>query len=372
MNNSPILNQRMVRKNRSLKRVNRAAKHHYQRGSRQLLKNYIAKVIELSSTEAIHESEIEKQAAPSIDIKEDALLQAIDSVNLTGMSGNGFYVATKIRTVLEQEKQKRVLIVNVVECEPGLLHDEWLLKKYPSEIEEGIHYIQTALNIDKTILASKVNTNHAFGKSIVYHQVPARYPMGEEHFLIQELLGLKLEKKEIPAKKGILVMNVQTIYQIYKLMNGQYEEGHYVTLANLMDGSARISYVTNQDNVKQLLTDTFGCPEITSYKLYAGSGVMGAHPISDTEVFTGTISFAAIADGEMIDVENKCKGCGRCTRHCPMGIDVRTIVRQYEKEGRTELRPSQYDQCIGCGTCTYFCRASKNISAIMKELNAQA
>lgn len=44
--------------------------------------------------------------------------------------------------------------------------------------------------------------------------------------------------------------------------------------------------------------------------------------------------------------KDKCVSCGQCSRHCPMGIDVQTLV----KEG-----PMDHTECISCFECVDCC-----------------
>lgn len=365
MSNYPIVNRNYVIKNKEMKKSQKSYKRVRGKGSRKLLKNYIGKLIYLSSEVPVLDKEVPlRKSLDSLTANE--LISKIEDMKLCGQSGNGFLVSEKMKTLLDSKKTKRTLIINGVECEPGLLHDEWLLENRKEEILKGIKYVNDALDFQQIILAKKEDSkisNLNSTTNINVKSVPNRYPMGEEHFLIEELLKLKIGRDVVPAKEGILVLNIQTIFQIYHIINNSYENGHYITIANLATSEAKIAFIENGYSIKDLLLKSLGEGKL----YYAGQGILSAHEIEEDEVFTEKISFAAIGNEYPIYDDNPCKKCGRCTRKCPSGVKVKDIVIANEQGQKIERNQYLQQQCIGCGSCTYFCKAGKNVEAIVKE-----
>lgn len=196
---------------------------------------------------------------------------------------------------------RKILIINAVECEPGLLHDDWLIQNKAEAIRMGIHYLNQAFGFERILFATKEQKQEVFRcKGVEVLRVPARYPMGEEHFLIRQLLNIQLEKREIPAAHGILVLNVQTVYQISQIVNGAHIDGRYITVADLTTGEARITYVTPKENIVELLKHTYSKEGM----YYAGQGILAAHTTTKQEQFTPDICFAAVGHVATIGNEN--------------------------------------------------------------------
>ena len=83
-----------------------------------------------------------------------------------------------------------------------------------------------------------------------------------------------------------------------------------------------------------------------------------------------------------------CCECGECSKVCPKGLDVKSIVQAYKKnlfrrgenhgidiwkafdiEGQREFpRQFEFNDCIGCGACANVCQKHINIPDIMKSL----
>lgn len=358
-----ILNRKAVKKNRELKNAWKASKKVYGKLKGTYLKKKIGKVVRLTNEELLLEEPLrittfcKEEDLP----KKQELIERIKDVNLEGMSGNGFPVAEKLESFASCSHRHSILLVNAVECEPSILHDEWLLNHRLQEILTGCNYIQQIFGLDRVILASKkvVET----GSSIRCEQVPNCFPMGEEYFLIEQVLGKRINRNELPVAQGILVMNVQTVYQIVKIINYRYDGGRFVTLVNLNSGKARIAYVENSTMIQKVLEKCFGKANSSETEYFAGGGILNAHNLTEDETFSNRICFAATGVKSIITSKNKCKKCGACTRNCPMGIDVRRVVKTLEENPNAYITMYHPEKCIQCGSCTWFCMVSKDVSS---------
>lgn len=195
--------------------------------------------------------------------------------------------------------------------------------------------------------------------------IAARYPMGEERLLIRQVFGKGLARGAYPVDEGILVMNVQTVYQIYSLLTDQYHNGRFVTLADLDRGFARVEYVKRGENIEEKLKSCF--PQDGDAVCFAGSGIMCAHIAENDECFSDSISFAAIGQSANISNDAACKGCGMCSRKCPAGVNVKKIVKRREKDKQADISDLGAENCIHCGSCTFFAEPGKTFRSISKR-----
>lgn len=361
--NQVLLNQQTVNLRKTLKKIQKDSRKGYYRG-KCISKTKVGKLVRLQPGEMIADQE----KLLSVEGNLDRLLERLEANNLTGMSGNGFLVKKKIESLI-QNQSKKYFVINGVECEPGLIHDEWILGNYWDEVAKGIQFIGQVIPFERCILAYKIprtekrKKREAAGFEVC--AVPAKYPMGEEHLLIKQVCGITLQKEERPVDAGILVMNVQTVYQIYCLLTKQYRNGRYITLADLDNGDASVAYVKKGENIKEKLMKCF--PKDTNVECFAGSGIMSAHRIEEQESFSDQISFAAIGHPAKITNSVACKGCGMCNRKCPAGVNVKKIVKQKEADSEAEISDLGIENCIHCGSCTFFCRAGKNIAEYLEK-----
>ncbi|MDR2942602.1 MAG: 4Fe-4S dicluster domain-containing protein [Treponema sp.] len=358
-----LINKKIVKRNLNLRKAQAQEKRKNGKGSWRPLKNYLGKVVSLSSSELTgNETRISNFVH---DISKENLLAAIKDANITGMSGNSFPVYKKINTFLSSKSGKKILLINAVECDPALLHDEWLLNNRYAEILQAINYMTQAFSLERVILAVKNKYFKSNGKLTV-STVPPRYPMGEEHFLIRQAVGIPLENTEIPAEHGILVLNIQSIYQICKIANQCYDGGRFITIADLTEATAKIAYVYPTGNISNLLKTGFG--EIGNKHLYKGYGIMLCTGATEADNFSNHETFAAYTNPLEIKNSNKCKRCGSCSRKCPVKIKIDKVVQSVDKNQIFDYSPYHLERCIKCGSCTYFCPASKNVSGYVTEI----
>lgn len=350
----PIIIKKTVKKNKELKTIIKQGKKVYQKGNRKVLKSYIGKVTQIHSMELLGTENRVNNPVNKEQVTGEYFLQKLEASGLVGMGGGCFPVIKKINTFLSSDEGDRKIIINAVECEPGLKHDEWLLYNRKDEIVAGIGYIINALRVSDVTIAVSLKLNWA-NEEFKICQVPARFPIGEEHFLINAVTGVRMEKATIPAKEGILIMNLQTVYQIFRLINHAYDGRHFVTIANMKNGEARVALVSEEDKVIDTVKKAFN----DEMDYYCGSGVLTSRKATSEDVFTSQICFAAISPEQNIGNENKCKGCGKCTKKCPSGVKVHRLVKTLEKDKDADISMYHSEKCIQCGCCAYFCMAGK-------------
>lgn len=370
-----VVNKRSVNKNNALKTAQKKARKYYQEKIFTKAPNAtrlkIRKLADLEQVNYKAFSDIELVEKPNkILLSKEELIELCRQGRLTGRSGNGFEVSKKLEAF---HKDSCTLIINAVECDPGLVTDSWLYRNKQSFIQQGAMIIKNALCLDKVILATKEPLQTIDGIQQV--KVIDRFPMGYENYLIQYVLGIKIAKNELPQDKGILVMNLQTVIAIAELtqnvMAGQYK---YITVANLFTAEARVVRVHIGDSVQEVTESCFSQNARNTDRLYAGGGALNCHKVTEDEQIKDTTGYIAI--GEMPDYEKagKCKGCGACTKNCPAGVAVHKIVQYTNKNGMntaSNCKEFHAAACIGCGACTYGCMAGKDVREVVKWAKAE-
>lgn len=320
MENSCIVNKQNVAKNKALKRTQKGTRKYYQERLFQKsvndLKVRIGKLADLNNVGYKVISDMELAGNINVCLSRDELIQLCKESSLTGRSGNGFEVARKIEML---HKNSGILIINAVECDPGLVTDSWLYKNKKFYIEQGAKLLKEALCLDNVILATKEPLRDICGVQQI--KVIDRFPMGYEKYLIKHILGVEISYNELPQEKGIIVMNLQTVIAIAELtqnkMAGQYK---YITVHNLYTAETKVARVHIGDRVDMVAANCFFKNEMEKSHIYAGSGAFNCHQSMEGDIITDTTGYIAIGEMPSYDKTEKCKGCGKCTRNCPAGV----------------------------------------------------
>lgn len=370
MNTKCLVNKQSVRKNRNLKNVQKKARKYYQEKIFTKAPNAtgtkIRKLADLEHVDYKVFSDAELlEKEKEVCLSREGLIALCRESGLTGRSGNGFAVSRKLEAF---HKDGGTLIINAVECDPGLVTDSWLYRNKQSYIQQGAMVIKNALGIDKVILATKEPLQTI--DTIQQVKVIDRFPMGYENYLIKYVLGITIENNELPQDKGILVMNVQTVIAIAEMTQndraGQYK---YITVANLFTGEAKVARVRIGDSVQEVAESCYPQSVRNKNRIYVGSGAFACQKATPEERILDTTGYIAIGEMPSYEEAGRCKGCGACTKNCPAGVTVHKIIQYVDKNGMRaagNCKKFNPTACIGCGTCTYHCAAGKDVREVVK------
>ena len=295
-------------------------------------------------------------------LTKDDILDKIEACEVVGLGGAGFATHLKIKSVIQSRVKGKHLIVNAVECDPGLVHDAWILREYPEEISLGIRLICECIPHCKVVLASKDISNLKFEENINVIKVPNYYPIGAEKKLIKHILNIDLPNDCIPAQEGILVLNIQTIFSICEAVYlNKKANTKFVTVANLALKEAQIIKVKIGNRVSEVVDTIYGSEE----PVFIGGGLMQARLVNEDELIEKTTNFIAISPFPRYK-ESYCSKCGICVNRCPSGLQVYKIANYVDKENLEKTIPYNPQKCISCGLCSYCCLAGRNLSRKVK------
>lgn len=161
----------------------------------------------------------EEQKSEFVPIKAGSKLEMVKEAGIVGMGGAGFPTGVKINTDLEGG----YVLVNAVECEPGLRHNIQQIEEECPKVIKGVKYVMEIANAAKAIIAIKKKNEKAIRilreelkneEAILIHLLPDIYPMGEERAVVRECLGIELETTQLPSAAQAVVLNVETLARI--------------------------------------------------------------------------------------------------------------------------------------------------------------
>ena len=62
-----------------------------------------------------------------------------------------------------------------------------------------------------------------------------------------------------------------------------------------------------------------------------------------------------------------CMRCGRCTAHCPVGLQPVRIANAVKMNDVAEMEKRGAMQCIECGLCTYVCPSKIQVTENVRK-----
>ncbi|MCX7708322.1 MAG: RnfABCDGE type electron transport complex subunit D [Clostridia bacterium] len=304
-----------------------------------------------------------RKAEDVSSLSREEVLKRIEANEVFGLGGAAFPTIGKIKTVLAAEVPQRHLIINGVECDPGLVHDVWLMQRHMKEICTGIDLLKKCIQFESVSLAVKESTEHSCPAEVKISRVPDYYPIGAERILIRQVLGKEVPQNEIPAKLGVLVLNVQTVYAIFEAVSkNQKADSRFITVTNLKEKNMCVARVSFGANIQKILDDL----GMKTGNAFAGGGAMQCRNIDDSDVIDKTVNFIALGDFPRYKESPLCSKCGFCKTNCPAGIRVERIAELAELGDFKEAKIYSPEKCIQCGNCSRICLAGRNLAARVK------
>lgn len=295
------------------------------------------------------------------------ILRRIEKNNVFGMGGAAFPVAKKIRMAMESEAPDKYFIVNAAECDPGLIHDKWLLKNRSAEIVRGIEILQKCIPFKSVTVAAKDFAGYAFAEIATSYKVSDFYPAGAEKILVRHVLKTAPADK-IPAACGILVLNVQTVYAIFEaVLYDRRADTRFLTVADLNKGTGRIVRVKLGTSVRETAQKILGHAAI----VYSGGGIMNARLSDDNDVIGEKTNFLAAGQVKGLR-EAVCSQCNFCSAYCPASLHVRKIAHFVDAGKMDQALRLHPEKCMECALCSAVCLAGRNQAKRVKAAKAKA
>lgn len=162
---------------------------------------------------------------------------------IVGAGGAGFPTYAKLSDKAD------TVILNCAECEPLLKLHRQVLHTHPQEIFEALNLISKTVNAKRICVALKKSYKETFEAiapfieffpNIEVCHLEDVYPAGDEVILTYEVTGRIVPPGDIPLSVGVMVLNVETVYNLYRAMNGRPVTRKYVTIAGEVENPVTV------------------------------------------------------------------------------------------------------------------------------------
>lgn len=279
------------------------------------------------------------------------------NAGIVGCGGAGFPSYVKYKFA----KDVKLLIINAVECEPYITADYKYVSEYKEDLLRGVKAMLKMCEAPEAAICIK-ETKKAFieemkqflkdEKSIHIKEVPDVYPMGWERTLVYEVTKKRYDR--LPGEVGVVVNNATTAIAFGQaLVQGRGITEKFVTVS----GDAVKEPCTVRVPVGVRVSDIIAaCGGYTKEDvlLIAGGPMMGRTIPNDQFVITPYSNALTVLENVPVK-EVACLRCGRCSDHCPAGLQPVRINNAEKAKNMELIEKLNVMDCIECGMCTYIC-----------------
>jgi len=319
----------------------------------------------------------------------ESLQKLMRDNGIVGCGGAGFPSYAKLN------KNADTIVINCAECEPLLRLHRQLIEKQPVEVMQTAQMIAETIGAKQVIIGIKaayVNAVTALKANIAKFPLVKLclleevYPAGDELILINETTGRVVQPGKLPISVGVIVYNVETIYNVYKALEGKPVTHKYVTITG--DVKSPQTFYAPIGSLIWGLIKRCGGSSIEDPAFLIGGPMMG-YVGSDKEVVTKTTNAVIVLPKDhpvilrkrtKIGIDYKramaaCCQCNYCTDMCPrhmLGhpIDPAKFMRSVSNQDHYNVTPyMDIKYCSQCGVCeAYACEQGLSPKALIQAV----
>ena len=287
----------------------------------------------------------------------------IKEKGIVGMGGATF--PTSVKFSIPLGKSVEYLVINGVECEPYLTSDYRLMIEKTDEVLEGIMIASAAIKPAHVILGVEANKLDAvallskraneLGYDITVMPLKMKYPQGDEKQLLKATINREIPSGKLPLDVGAVVCNLGTSFAIYEaVVKNKPLFERVVTISGEAINSPKNVIAPIGTKISDLIAYAGGTKD--DFRELVSGGPMMGFAVSDEEtpMVKGTSGILALP----LLVEDKtfpCVSCGRCTAHCPMGLQPKKMFRNIKNGNYQAAMDMNLMDCKECGCCAYSC-----------------
>ena len=295
---------------------------------------------------------------------QEELVTFMMNAGIVGCGGAGFPSYIKYRGC----KGIDLLIINAVECEPYITADYKNTSLNMQDLVTGVAAMLKMSGAKEAAIAIKT-TKKDFIPTVVeafkdysninVKEVPDVYPMGWERTLVYEITKKRYEK--LPGEVGVIVNNATTAIAFGQALSKGMPITHkYVTVSG--DGINTPANVLVPVGVKAAdVIAACGGYSGEDVLLIAGGPMMGKTITTDQFVITPYSNALTVLKNKPVN-QVACLRCGRCSDHCPAGLQPVRINQAEKSKNVAMLEKLSIMDCIECGMCSFVCPSKIDVT----------
>lgn len=302
------------------------------------------------------------------------LQKIVYDAGIVGAGGAGFPTHRKFSQNVEQ------IVVNAAECEPLMMVDHYILEYHLQELIDTLNLLCEVMEAKEAIIGIKGKNMHLLDENIVkllrstkikIKEIPDIYPAGDEVVLTYETTGKIIPEGAIPVMLGVMVINVETIFNIYKAVNKSTPVvDKYITIGGDVPKDITVKAPIGM-KIADLL-NTVGYGNLEGKEVVNGGPMMGKLVNLEDDVVTKTTKGLLIFPKTHSIIQRMkmpvsiaikrasaaCCNCTMCSDMCPRyllghSIEVHKTVRATSHgEVKNVEAFLQNSLCCGCGVCS--------------------
>ena len=307
-------------------------------------------------------------------MKLEQLQELVFRAGIVGAGGAGFPTHKKL------SEKAEIIVVNAAECEPLMMVDHHIMQKHLQLISDILNLMLDAMGATQAIIGIKGKNMYLLdpvavkameGTRISVKEIPDIYPAGDEVVLTYETTGRIIPEGGLPLDVGVVVSNLETLFNIWKLFNEDTPVVEkYVTIGGDTKEDLTVKVPVGM-KISELLA-ACGQTDMTGKRVINGGPMMGKLVDLEKDVVTKTTKGLLIFPETHSVIQRRlrplsmtlkrasaaCCNCQMCSEMCPrylMGYNFEVHKTLHAASHSNVTNAENFTQaalCCGCGVCT--------------------
>ena len=328
-----------------------------------------------------------------LKMKPEDVIAEVKESGLKGRGGAGFPTGVKWDFAIKEDAEKKYMICNADEGEPGTFKDRYLLEKRPAKVLEGIligayavgadeGFIYIRGEYDKAIktfrkLIEEAEEEKLLGQNILdsdfdfeFHLVrgAGAYVCGDETSLINSIEGKRGRSRIVPPYpiqeglygKPTVVNNVETLASAAEVINMGAEE--YAKFGSKESKGTKLVCLSGDVNEPGIYEVEFGQMTLKEIIYEFGEGIKDNKELKF--VIPGGVATAAL-DKEEVDIPYTYEDIAETGSGLGSGAVI--VVSEERELLDMMLTVSRFFMDETCGTCFPCREGNRQINKMLKE-----
>jgi len=272
--------------------------------------------------------------------------------------------------VVDYPEAKHVVIVGYDE-EPTITASETLLMLHAERLRTGVERVRDlAPRADYRILVRKAvaaKVRDLMGDAFEVIGVDDQYQRRLMRLLVPEVTGEDLSHTVAYRQHGIAVMSVEETLSVLNAVDGQPVTHKVLTVAGAGVDVPVTVRTPMGTTVKDLLV-SLDLGDTDPARVVIGGPMQGKAVASlDTPIDKFCNGLFLLADEDLPSERNLiCIHCGRCTRACPVNLQVHLLGRAVEFDELDQAREFHPEVCLECGLCAFVCPSHRPLVQLVR------
>lgn len=284
-------------------------------------------------------------------------------------------------------KKAKTLIVRVFPSQPWDYTESIIFNNMYEQVMVGVHALIRTTMPQRLVFflekgsdfeenREKIKRDSAdWGIPVEVRAADNLYPAAHDFMLVEQVDGIRLKYGDIPAKKGYVITEPSTLFDIYTIVTtGKPAMEQIVSVGGEAVAKPAVCKIKKGMPVFELMTLKELSLKSGDVDVYWG-GIMTGYRAKwlGVPVLSG-ISALTVSKKVQKYHESACIKCASCSAVCPRGLEPMLLYDFIEAGNSEDAISAGLKYCIECGLCSSVCQSylplSQSFSMALREEEA--